>query len=88
MAYDLQNTTPETHSHLNTNWRYTGRVGVLSPLVAIYLFPMNNKRKRILNGQTRMGNPEKLAILGTQETKRRQGKKNTTQYVLDTTICK
>jgi hypothetical protein len=46
----------------NTNWRYTGRVGVLSPLVAIYLFPLNNKRKRILNGQTRMGNPEKLAI--------------------------
>jgi len=36
-----------------------------------------------------MDNPEKLAILSIYDTRRRQTKqKNTTQYVLDTTVCK
>ena len=35
-----------------------------------------------------MNNPEKLATLGTQDTRRRQRKKATTQYMLDTTISK
>ena len=37
-----------------------------------------------------MDNLEKLATLDTQDTRQRQTKqnKNTTQYVLDTTICK
>ena len=34
-----------------------------------------------------MNNPEKLATLGTQDTRRRQSK-NTTQYVLDTAMRK
>ena len=33
-----------------------------------------------------MDNPEKLATQGTQDEERQN--KNTTQYVLDTTICK
>jgi hypothetical protein len=41
------------------------------------------------NGQSRMDNLEKLATLGTQDTRRRTNKiKNTTQYVLDTSIRK
>ena len=36
-----------------------------------------------------MTNPEKLAILHTQDTRRKQAKqKYTTQYVLDTTMRK
>ena len=33
-----------------------------------------------------MDNPEKLAVYGTQDKEKQS--KNTTQYVLDTTICK
>jgi len=33
-----------------------------------------------------MNNPEKLAILGAQDEEKQN--KNTTQYALDTTICK
>ena len=33
-----------------------------------------------------MDNPEKLALLGIQDEDKQS--KNTTQYVLDTTICK
>jgi len=48
-----------------------------------------NKRHRKPKRQSRMDNPEKLAILGTQYTKRRQTKqKNTTLHVLDTTMRK
>ena len=40
-------------------------------------------------GESRMGNPEKLTILGTQDRRRRQKKtKITTQYVLDTAMRK
>ena len=40
-------------------------------------------------GQSRMDNPEKLAILGIPDKRRRQKQaKYTTQYVLDTTIHK
>jgi hypothetical protein len=35
-------------------------------------------------GQSRMDNPEKLGILGTQDEDK---KKHTTQFVMDTTIC-
>ena len=34
-----------------------------------------------------MDNPEKLATYGTQDDEK-QNKNNTTQYVMDTTICK
>ena len=34
-----------------------------------------------------MNNPERLATLGTQDTRRRQNK-NATHYVLDTAMCK
>ena len=36
-----------------------------------------NKRQRKLNGKSRMDNPEKLTILGTQDTRRRQAKQKT-----------
>ena len=42
-----------------------------------------NKRKKILKGQSKMNNPKKLATNGTQDEN-----KNTTQYVLDSTIRK
>ena len=45
-----------------------------------------NKRQRIQNGQSYIDNPEKLTIKGTQDEDKQN--KNTTQYVLDTTIRK
>ena len=45
-----------------------------------------NKRLRIPKGQSKMDNPEKLTIQGTQDEEKRN--KNTRQYVLDTTIYK
>ena len=45
-----------------------------------------NKRQRIQKGQSKMDNPEKLAIQGTQDEEKQN--KNTTQYVLDTTTRK
>ena len=42
-----------------------------------------------MKDQSKMDNPEKMATLGTQDTRRRQTRqKNTTQYVLDTTMRK
>ena len=53
-----------------------------------YRVPKINIREN-QKGQSRMDNPEKLATFGTQNTRRRQTKQiNTTQYVLDTTLCK
>ena len=45
-----------------------------------------NKRQRIPKGQSKIDNPEKLATLGTQDEVKQN--KNTTQYVLDTTMRK
>ena len=45
-----------------------------------------NKRKIILKVQSKMDNPEKLATQGTQDKEKQN--KNTTQYVLDTTMRK
>ena len=45
-----------------------------------------NKRQRIPKGQSKMDNPEKLATYGTQDQEKQN--KNTTQYVLDTTMHK
>jgi hypothetical protein len=42
--------------------------------------------KRISKGQSKMDNPEKLAAQGTQDEDKQS--KNTTQYVLATTIDK
>jgi hypothetical protein len=47
---------------------------------------MKNKRQRKPNGQSNMNNPEKPATQGTQDEEKQN--KNTTQYVLDTTIRK
>ena len=47
---------------------------------------MINKRQTIPKGQSKMDNPEKLATYGTQDEDKQN--KNTTQYVLDTTIHK
>jgi hypothetical protein len=41
---------------------------------------------RIPKEQSKMDNPEKLATYGTQDEEKQN--KNTTQYVLDTTISK
>ena len=41
---------------------------------------------RIPKGQSRMANPEKLGTQGTQDKDKQN--KNTTHYVLDTTIWK
>ena len=46
----------------------------------------DNKRQRIPKGQSKMDNPQKLAKQGTQDEEKQN--KNTTQYVLDTTIRK
>ena len=45
-----------------------------------------SKRQRIPKGQYKMDNPEKLATWGIQDEEKQS--KNTTQYVLDTTIHK
>ena len=45
-----------------------------------------NKRSRIPKRQQKRDNPEKLSTLGTQDEDKQN--KNTTQYVLDTTLCK
>ena len=45
-----------------------------------------NKRQRIQNGLSYIDNPEKLTTKGTQDEDKQN--KNTTQYVLDTTIRK
>jgi hypothetical protein len=47
---------------------------------------MKNKGQRKPKGQTKMDNPEKSATQGTQDEDKQN--KNTTQYVLDTTIGK
>ena len=47
---------------------------------------MTNKRQRILKGQSHNDNPEKLTTQGTQDKEKQN--KDTTQYVLDTTIQK
>ena len=45
-----------------------------------------NKRHRKPKGQSRMDNPEKLAILGTQYTKRRQTKQKK-HFMCWTPLC-
>ena len=45
-----------------------------------------NKRQKIPKGQSNMDNPEKLATQGAQDEEKQH--KNTTQYVLDTTVRK
>ena len=45
-----------------------------------------NKRQRIPKGQSKMYNPEKLAAQGIQDEEKQN--KNTTQYVLNTTMHK
>ena len=45
-----------------------------------------NKSQRIPKGLSRKDNPEKLATYGTQDEEKQS--KNTTQYMLDTTINK
>ena len=47
---------------------------------------MFNKRYRTPKGQSNMDNPEKLATLGTQDEEKQN--KNTTQYMLATTMHK
>jgi hypothetical protein len=44
------------------------------------------KRQRIPKGKSQMDNPEKLTTYGTQDEEKQS--KNTTQYVLDTTMRK
>ena len=45
-----------------------------------------NKRQRLPKGQSEKDNPENLATQGTQDEEKQ--KKNTTQYVLNTTLRK
>ena len=45
-----------------------------------------NKRQRLPKGQSEKDNPENLVTLGTQDEEKQ--KKNTTQYVLDTSLRK
>ena len=47
---------------------------------------LQNKRQKIPKEQLKMNNPEKLATYGTQDEDKQN--ENTTQYVLDNTICK
>jgi hypothetical protein len=47
---------------------------------------MLHKHERISKGQSKKDNTEKLATQRTQDEEKQS--KNTTQYVLDTTICK
>ena len=51
-------------------------------------FQMKEKKWVIVptSSQSKMDNPEKLATYGTQDEEKQN--KNTTQYVLDTTISK
>ena len=49
-----------------------------------HIYGVGNKHKRIPKGQSKMDNPEKLATEGTQDEEKHN--KNTTQYVLNTTI--
>jgi hypothetical protein len=44
--------------------------------------------KRLPKGQSKMGNPEKLATMGTQCKTKTNKTKNTAPYMLDTTIQK
>ena len=46
-----------------------------------------NKRQRIPKGQSKRDNPEIMATQGTQDGRKTKNK-DTTQYVLDTTIRK
>ena len=48
---------------------------------------VEHKRQRKQKGQSRIDNPQKLATLGTQDTRRRRTQQ-TTHYVLDTAIRK
>ena len=50
------------------------------------LLSIINKRCRILKGQSKMNNPEKLATQDTQHEEKQN--KNTTRNVLDTTMLK
>ena len=47
---------------------------------------LTNKRQRIPKWQSKMDNPEKLTTKGTQDEDEQN--KNTTQYVLNTTMRK
>ena len=55
-------------------------------ILNLYGFNYVNKRQRIPKGQSKMDNPDKLATQATQDKDKQN--KNTTQYVLDTLICK
>ena len=48
--------------------------------------PVINKRKRTPKGPSKKENPEKLATQSSQDEEKQN--KNTTQYVMDTTIRK
>jgi hypothetical protein len=52
-------------------------------LICLWLY---YKCQRIPKGQSKYNNPEKLATQGTQDEEKQN--ENTTQYVLDTTMCK
>ena len=52
----------------------------------VYKIGCQNECQRMLKWQSKKDNPEKLATQGKQGIEKQN--KNTTQYVLDTTICK
>ena len=58
---------------IQRNWQYR-----------VHKKQAENKRQRIPKGKLKMDNPEKLATQGTQDEEKQN--KNTTQYVLDTTM--